>query len=174
MAGPSFVVPASSASKESSRSERIPPTVSATHRIGTPITLRHGARVIEDSRRLRARCRLSLLSATSCSNRFVAPKARRCSIVTLFPLLSGECKPMRLDNSPEPLWLPRQVPIRVPENSALLLFGRGSRFGEWLSLGTPTGRHRALRKTSARFARRMFRRPQITGPRVVSMRDRMT
>jgi len=65
---------------------------------------------------------------------------------------------MRLDNSPEPLWLPRQVPMRVPENSALLLFGRGSRFGEWLSLGTPTGRHRALRKTSARFARRMFRR----------------
>ena len=58
---------------------------------GTPITLWQGARVIEDSRRLRARCRLSLLSATSCSNWFVAPKARRCSIVTLFPLLSGEC-----------------------------------------------------------------------------------
>jgi hypothetical protein len=133
MAGPSFVVPASSASKASSRSERIPPTVSAAHRIGTPITLRHGARVIEDSRRLRARCRLSVLSATSCSNRFVAPKARRCSIVTLFPLLSGECKPMRLDNSPEPLWLPRKVPMRVPENPALLLFGRGSRFGEALA-----------------------------------------
>jgi hypothetical protein len=89
--------------------------------------------VIEDSRRLRARCRLSLLSATSSSNRFVAPKARRCSIVTLFPLLSGECKPMRLDNSPEPLWLPRKVPMRVPENPALLLFGRGSRFGEALA-----------------------------------------
>src|SRR5262249_35234462 len=91
------------------------------------------ARVIEDSRRLRARCGLSLLSATSSSNRSVAPKARRCSMVTLFPLLSGECKPMRLDNSPELLWLPRKVPMRVPENPALLLFGRGSRFGEALA-----------------------------------------
>jgi len=57
-------------------------------------------------------------------------KHARCLIVTLFPLLSGECKPMSLDNSPEPLWLPRKVPKRVPENPVLLLFGRGSRFGE--------------------------------------------
>ena len=40
---------------------------------------------------------------------------------------------MRLDNSPEPLWLPRKVLMRVPENPALLLFGRGSRFGEALA-----------------------------------------
>ena len=40
---------------------------------------------------------------------------------------------MRLDNSPELLWLPRKVPMRVPENPALLLFGRGSRFGEALA-----------------------------------------
>src|SRR5262249_50073212 len=44
-------------------------------------------------------------------------------IVTLFSLLSGPCKPMGLDNSPEPLWLPRKVPMRVPENPALLLLG---------------------------------------------------
>jgi hypothetical protein len=40
---------------------------------------------------------------------------------------------MRLDNSPEPLGLPRKAPMRVPENPALLLFGRGSRFGEALA-----------------------------------------
>jgi len=38
-------------------------------------------------------------------------------------LLSGPCKPMGLDNSPEPFWLPRKVPMRVPENPALLLLG---------------------------------------------------
>jgi hypothetical protein len=37
---------------------------------------------------------------------------------------------MSLAYSQEPLWLTRKVPVRVPENPALLLFGRGSRFGE--------------------------------------------
>jgi hypothetical protein len=93
---------------------------------GTPVTLRQGSRVIEDSRH-------ALGVGYRCSPLPIGPLLRkhaRCLIVTLFPLLSGECKPMSLDNSPEPLWLPRKVPKRVPENPVLLLFGRGSRFGE--------------------------------------------
>jgi len=50
---------------------------------------------------------------------------------------------MRLDNSPGPLAYPEGA-MRVPENPALLLFGRGSRFGDLAPLahdGSVTGTH---------------------------------
>jgi len=49
----------------------------------------------------------------------VMHRSKAPSIVTLFPLLSGECKRMSLDDSPEPPGSPRKVPMRVPENPVL-------------------------------------------------------